>query len=106
MVFTVRSSPSNSKPVALLTDLYHSMSLVTPPEGSTKPKSFEPLVVKWERRKKPMYAPSLRSGCTMSLWSAKNTGILFGGVTDEDTHEETLESVFWNDMYAPLSFPK
>lgn len=52
---------------------------------------------------------------TMALWSAKQTGILFGGVTDEDTGEETLvrfefsnslifliktwqESVFWNDL--------
>jgi hypothetical protein len=34
----------------------------------------------------------------MALWTAKNTGILFGGVTDEDTGEETLESVFWNDL--------
>lgn len=25
-------------------------------------------------------------------------GVLFGGVTDEDTNEETLESVFHNDM--------
>ncbi|KAJ7632602.1 galactose oxidase [Roridomyces roridus] len=48
------------------------------------------------------YAPSLRSGCTMALWNAKSTGILFGGVTDEDTGEETLESVFWNDLYGYL----
>jgi hypothetical protein len=63
-------------------------------------KSSQPLVIKWERRKKPStaYAPSLRSGCTMALWSAKGMGILFGGVTDEDTSEETLESVFWNDL--------
>jgi hypothetical protein len=27
-------------------------------------------------------------------------GILFGGVTDEDTSEETLESVFHNDLYG------
>lgn len=36
----------------------------------------------------------------MSLWQAKNTGILFGGVTDEDTNEETLESAFHNDLYV------
>ncbi|KAJ7109361.1 hypothetical protein C8R44DRAFT_833876 [Mycena epipterygia] len=60
----------------------------------------DPFTVKWERRKRPStaYAPALRSGCTMTLWTAKNTGILFGGVTDEDTGEETLESVFWNDL--------
>jgi len=27
-------------------------------------------------------------------------GIMFGGVTDEDKHEETLESVFHNDLYG------
>ncbi|TFK65075.1 galactose oxidase [Pluteus cervinus] len=76
------------------------LTLNTPPEGTSKPKTFEPLTVKWERRKRPSFAPSLRSGCTMALWSAKNTGILFGGVTDEDTGEETLESIFWNDLYG------
>ena len=34
----------------------------------------------------------------MALWTAKGTGVLFGGVTDEDTSEEGLESIFWNDM--------
>ncbi|CCM00631.1 uncharacterized protein FIBRA_02668 [Fibroporia radiculosa] len=62
----------------------------------------EPLTLKWERRKRPStaYAPSLRSGCTMTLWTTRNTGILFGGVTDEDTSEETMESVFHNDLYG------
>lgn len=66
----------------------------------------EALTVKWERRKKPStaYAPSLRSGCTMALWPAKGMGILFGGVTDEDTSEETLESVFWNDLSVIYMF--
>ena len=36
----------------------------------------------------------------MTLWAAKSMGILFGGVTDEDKHEETLESVFHNDLYG------
>ena len=62
----------------------------------------DPLIVKWERRKRPStaFAPSLRSGCTMALWAAKGMGIMFGGVTDEDKHEETLESVFHNDLYG------
>jgi hypothetical protein len=34
----------------------------------------------------------------MALWGAKAVGVLFGGVTDEDTSEEGLESVFWNDL--------
>ncbi|KAF8170947.1 hypothetical protein BJ912DRAFT_1025273 [Pholiota molesta] len=40
------------------------------------------------------------SGCTMTLWPSKGMGILFGGVTDEDTSEEQLESLFWNDLYG------
>ena len=36
----------------------------------------------------------------MALWPAKAMGIMFGGVTDEDKHEETLESVFHNDLYG------
>lgn len=36
----------------------------------------------------------------MALWAARNTGILFGGVTDEDTSEETLDSIFHNDLYV------
>ncbi|KAJ7452441.1 galactose oxidase [Mycena galericulata] len=76
------------------------MTVVTVDPSNPKPSASEPLSIKWERRKRPStaYAPALRSGCTMTLWAAKNTGILFGGVTDEDTGEETLESVFWNDL--------
>ena len=74
---------------------------LTPTTGSSK-SSGDLLALKWERRKKSStaYAPSLRSGCTMAVWAAKNMGVLFGGVTDEDTSEETLESVFHNDLYG------
>ncbi|GJE85417.1 galactose oxidase [Phanerochaete sordida] len=82
-----------------------SLSLPTEKEGTSTKQSastFNMPVMKWERRKRPAtaYAPSLRSGCTMTLWQTRNTGILFGGVTDEDTNEETLESVFHNDLYG------
>ncbi|KAF8528710.1 hypothetical protein JB92DRAFT_2696907 [Gautieria morchelliformis] len=60
----------------------------------------DPKLIKWERRKKTGYAPSLRSGCTMALWQSRNTGILFGGVWDEDRGEEGMESVFYNDLYG------
>ena len=79
------------------------MTLETP---STEGKALaDPLSVKWERRKRPStaYAPSIRSGCTMALWGAKSMGICFGGVTDEDTSEETLESVFHNDLYVRVA---
>lgn len=75
------------------------MMVPTAEEGKASSSSNLP-VMKWERRKRPStaYAPSLRSGCTMALWANKNTGILFGGVTDEDTSEESLESVFHSDL--------
>ncbi|VDC06236.1 unnamed protein product [Peniophora sp. CBMAI 1063] len=65
-------------------------------------KNKLPFTVKWEKRKRPStaFAPSLRSGCTMALWSARGLGVMFGGVTDEDTDEESLRSVFHNDLYA------
>jgi hypothetical protein len=74
------------------------MSLNTSTDA--KPTHSDALIIKWEHRKKTStaFAPPLRSGCTMTLWAAKGMGILFGGVTDEDTGEETLESVFWNDL--------
>ncbi|THH04020.1 hypothetical protein EW146_g10287 [Bondarzewia mesenterica] len=91
------------RPVGVMLDdtWFLSMSLSTSSEGSSS-KNFNPLTVKWERRKRPStaYAPSLRSGCTMTLWASKGMGVMFGGVTDEDTSEETMESVFHQDLNA------
>ncbi|EIW54679.1 galactose oxidase [Trametes versicolor FP-101664 SS1] len=89
------------RPVGVMLDdtwfLRMTLSSETPTTGRS---SADPLVLKWEKRKRPStaYAPSLRSGCTMALWSAKTMGVLFGGVTDEDTSEETMDSVFHNDL--------
>ncbi|GAA5840259.1 hypothetical protein JCM3766R1_001441 [Sporobolomyces carnicolor] len=56
---------------------------------------------KWEKRKNPGYAPSpVRSGCTMAFWAARNMGVLFGGVSDTDPDEETLDSVFYNELFG------
>lgn len=66
--------------------------------SSSKSATVHPFTVKWERRKKIGYAPGRRVGCTMAGWSTRDMGVLFGGVTDEDTNEETLESVYHNDM--------
>lgn len=63
-----------------------------------KSSSGHPFSIKWERRKKVGYAPEKRVGCTMTLWPSRLMGILFGGVTDEDTTEESLSSVYHNDM--------
>ncbi len=55
-------------------------------------------LVRWQRRKKLSFAPSLRVGCTMVHHKAR--GLLFGGVYDAEETEETLDSVFFNDLYA------
>jgi hypothetical protein len=60
--------------------------------------AFSSADAKWERRKKVGYAPSIRSGTTMAVWASKGMGVLFGGVYDDDRDEETLDSVFFNDM--------
>ncbi|BEJ13263.1 hypothetical protein CspHIS471_0304370 [Cutaneotrichosporon sp. HIS471] len=56
--------------------------------------------LKWERRKKVGYAPTLRSGASMAYWASKGMGVLFGGVLDEEKDEESMESVFYNDLFA------
>ncbi len=39
----------------------------------------------------------------MTVWAARSTGVLFGKVTDKDTSEETLESIFWNSSYVLMT---
>lgn len=57
--------------------------------------------IEWSKRRKIGYAPNPpRSGCTMALWANRNTGVLFGGVTDTEQDEESMESTFWNDLYG------
>jgi hypothetical protein len=58
----------------------------------------DPTKWKWEKRRRIGYAPSARSGCSMTLWAAKDMGVSFGGVYDEEKDEESLESVFYQDM--------
>ena len=91
---------------------YEILSRITIPEAEATPvvpspksgkststkSSLHPFNVKWEKRKKVGYAPGKRVGCTMAAWTTRNMGILFGGVTDEDNDEETLESVYHNDL--------
>ena len=57
--------------------------------------------IEWIKRRKIGYAPNPpRSGCTMALWGNRNMGVLFGGVTDTEDDEESLESTFWNDLFG------
>jgi hypothetical protein len=58
----------------------------------------DPTKLKWERKKKAGYAPSVRSGCSMTLWASKGMGVMFGGVYDEEDTEEDIRSVFYNDL--------
>lgn len=53
---------------------------------------------RWERRKKGQYAPSPRVGA--SLVHHRGRGVMFGGVFDTDETEESLDSTFYNQLYA------
>ncbi|KAG2117421.1 galactose oxidase [Suillus cothurnatus] len=90
------------RPIGVMLDdtWFLRMSLETSQSPSPSTVSSDPLGLKWEKRKKLSFAPHIRSGCTMALWSAKGIGVMFGGVTDDDRDEESLESVFWNDLYG------
>lgn len=48
-----------------------------------------------------MLSSEVMTGCTMAFWAARNMGVLFGGVSDTDPDEETLESVFYNELFVP-----
>ncbi|PWZ00676.1 galactose oxidase [Testicularia cyperi] len=56
--------------------------------------------LEWVKRRKVGYAPTARSGCTMALWQSKSMGVLFGGVTDTEADEETMESVFHKELFG------
>lgn len=61
---------------------------------------FHSGTIEWQRRRKIGYTPGPRSGCTMSLWGNRNMGVLFGGVTDVENDEESLESQCFNDLFG------
>lgn len=53
--------------------------------------------IRWERRRKQGFQPSPRVGCSMA--HHKGRGILFGGVYDFEETEESLDSMFYNDLF-------
>lgn len=64
--------------------------------GDGSPESLSS--IRWERRRKAGgFVPSLRSGCTMVYY--KSRAVLFGGVSDLEESEETIESVCHSDAY-------
>ncbi|CAD6919116.1 unnamed protein product [Tilletia controversa] len=69
--------------------------------GGTSPQPLEPVAWSWAKRRRVGYYPNpARSGTTMALWANRAMGVLFGGVTDSEADEETMESEFWKDLYA------
>ncbi|GAA5911012.1 hypothetical protein JCM6882_006748 [Rhodosporidiobolus microsporus] len=73
--------------------------LRVPPIGEDGSIDFKKF--KWEKRKNPGYPPNpIRSGCTMAYWANKGMGVLFGGVSDDDRDEETLDSTFYNELFG------
>ncbi|TIB85921.1 galactose oxidase [Wallemia mellicola] len=80
------------RPVAKSLDDCYALKITTDEKNNT--------IFKWDRRKKVGYVPSLRSGATMAYWQSKNMGVLFAGVSDIDDSEESLQSVFHNDLFG------
>ncbi|CAO1630985.1 unnamed protein product [Parajaminaea phylloscopi] len=56
--------------------------------------------IEWEKRRKIGYAPGARSGCTMTLWASKGMGVLFGGVSDREDDEESMESLLFDELFG------
>lgn len=54
--------------------------------------------IRWERRRKQGFQPSPRVGCSMAYH--KGRGVLFGGVYDFEETEESLDSIFYNDLFT------
>ena len=57
-----------------------------------------PVKATWERLSKKGTAPSRRSGASFAVH--KNRALVFGGVYDKDTQGLTMESEFFNELYA------
>ncbi|GAA5942493.1 hypothetical protein JCM10213_004792 [Rhodosporidiobolus nylandii] len=73
--------------------------LKVPPAGEDGSLDYKKF--KWEKRKNPGYPPNpTRSGATMAYWANRGMGVMFGGVADIDTDEETLESTFYNELFG------
>ena len=58
-------------------------------------KSHDPV---WEKCSKKGSPPSVRSGASMTVY--RNKAILFGGVFDQEGHQHSMQSTFYNDLYA------
>jgi hypothetical protein len=52
----------------------------------------------WERLSKKGTAPSRRSGASFTVH--KNRALVFGGVFDKETQGLTMDSEFFNELYA------
>lgn len=57
-------------------------------------------LVRWERRKKQGFSPLPRAGCSLVQHGQKPRYVLFGGVYDTEETEESLSSVFYNNLFV------
>ena len=70
---------------------------ITPPLSGAPPNTAP--AIRWERRKKPVNAPNpSRAGATQAYH--KGRGIMFGGVHDVEESEESIESEFFDQLFA------
>ena len=70
---------------------------ITPPSSDAAPGTAP--TVRWERRKKPANSPNpTRAGATMAYHRGR--GILFGGVHDVEENDESVDSEFFNQLFA------
>jgi len=63
-----------------------------------QPGTAVPVKATWERLSKKGTAPSRRSGASFAVH--KSRALVFGGVYDKDTQGLTMESEFYNELYA------
>ena len=63
-----------------------------------QPGTAVPVKAVWERLSKKGTAPSKRSGASFAVH--KSRALVFGGVFDKDTQGLTMESEFFNELYA------
>ena len=69
------------------------LRVALPSDSSAAPQ------IRWERRKKPANSPNpARAGATQAYHRGR--GILFGGVYDIEDSEESIDSEFFNQLFA------
>jgi len=88
------------------TDMFFLAPQEKPESAESDESAKTPLKWKWVQVRQSGDRPSPRSGFSLLPFSPAPSGfgfgraLLYGGVCDDEEDEETLESVFYNDMYT------